>query len=391
MTYFVGIDIAKYKHDCFIHDHNGVVIHHSFTFSNNLSGFNQLLLTLDSLDKNQKIKIGFEATGHYGTNLKQFLKANHFDFMEINPLLIKQFSKASTLRKTKTDKIDSTLIARYLSTIDYKPTSNQSYHIQALKSLSRLRDSLVKNRSQILVRLTVVLDIIFPEYKPFFDNKLTSSTCIYILENYDSPEKISRMNTESYNKMKKKLRHTISYARFTSLRDLAKNTVGTTDNIYLFELNALLEIYKNINNKIKDIEVKIIEEYRQTHSHIHTIKGISEVSAAGIYAEFGGIHKFTNPNQMLAYAGLESSKNESGQNNFKGHMVKHGSSHLRQIIMNVVDTFALNNPVIYDYQSKKIKEGKHWRVAQTHVARKLIRIIFHIEKNNIDFDPYLLK
>ena len=95
MTYFVGIDIAKYKHDCFIHDHNGVVIHHSFTFSNNLSGFNQLLLTLDSLDKNQKIKIGFEATGHYGTNLKQFLKANHFDFMEINPLLIKQFSKAS--------------------------------------------------------------------------------------------------------------------------------------------------------------------------------------------------------------------------------------------------------------------------------------------------------
>lgn len=61
--------------------------------------------------------------------------------------------------------------------------------------------------------------------------------------------------------MKKKLRHTISYARFTSLRDLAKNTVGTTDNIYLFELNALLEIYKNINNKIKDIEVKIIEEY----------------------------------------------------------------------------------------------------------------------------------
>ena len=191
--------------------------------------------------------------------------------------------------------------------------------------------------------------------------------------------------------MKKKLRHTISYARFTSLRDLAKNTVGTTDNIYLFELNALLEIYKNINNKIKDIEVKIIEEYRQTHSHIHTIKGISEVSAAGIYAEFGGIHKFTNPNQMLAYAGLESSKNESGQDNFKGHMVKHGSSHLRQIIMNVVDTFALNNPVIYDYQSKKIKEGKHWRVAQTHVARKLIRIIFHIEKNNIDFDPYLLK
>ena len=391
MTYFVGIDIAKFKHDCFIHDHNGEVVLKSFTFSNNQSGFKELLSVLDFLDRNQKIKIGFEATGHYGSNLKQFLKANDFDFMEINPLLIKQFSQATTLRKTKTDKIDSALISRYLSTVDYKPTSNQSYHIQALKSLSRLRDSLVKNRSQILVRMTVVLDIIFPEYKPFFDNKLNSSTCIYILEHYGSPEKISRMNTESYNKMKRKLRHTISYGRFTSLRDLAKNTVGNADDIYLFELNTLLEIYKNIDSKIKEIEDKIIQEYRKTDSHIHTIKGISEVSAAGIYAEFGGVHNFMNPNQMLAFAGLDSSRYQSGQENFKGHMVKHGSSHLRQIIMNVADTFALNNPVIYDYQTKKIKEGKHWRVAQTHVARKLVRIIFHLEKNNIDFDSNLLK
>ena len=67
-------------------------------------------LFLNFLDKNQKIKIVFEATGHYGSSLKQFLKAYNFDFMEINSFLIKQFSKASTLRKTKTDKIDSVLI-----------------------------------------------------------------------------------------------------------------------------------------------------------------------------------------------------------------------------------------------------------------------------------------
>ena len=249
MTYFVGIDIAKYKHDCFICDHSGEVIRRSFTFSNNQTGFKELLSALNSLDNNQKIKIGFEATGHYGSNLKQFLKANDFDFMEINPLLIKQFSKATTLRKTKTDKIDSALISRYLSTVDYKPTSNQSYHIQALKSLSRLRDSLVKNRSHILVRLTVVLDIIFPEYKPFFGKDLTSPTCIYILENYGSPEKISRMNRESYNKMSKQLRHTISYARFTELRELAK-----TRSVLL-----MIFIFSNLNLCLKYIKQSIIK------------------------------------------------------------------------------------------------------------------------------------
>ena len=59
---------------------------------------------------------------------------------------------------------------------------------------------------------------------------------------------------------------------------------------------------------------------------------------------------------------LESFRNESGQDNFKGYMAKHGSSHLRQIIMNVVDTFALNNPVIYDYQSKKENTGELHRL-----------------------------
>ena len=391
MTYFVGIDIAKFKHECFIFDHNGEVIHKSFSFPNNMTGFNSFLSVLNSLDKSQKIKIGFEATGHYGSNLKRFLKDNDYDFMEFNAILIKQFSKATTLRKTKTDKTDSALIAAYLSTVDYKPIQNQSYHIQALKSLSRLRDSLVKNRSQILVRMTVVLDIIFPEYKPFFDNKLSSKTCIYILENYSSPEKISRMNIESYEKMKRKLRHTISYARFIQLKELAKNTVGCCDDIYLFELRALLDIYNSINNRVKETEDKIITEYHKTKSHIHTIKGISELSAAGIYAKYGDISNFTSPNQMLAYAGMDVSRYQSGEKDVSGRMVKRGSSHLRQIIMNVVDTFALHNPIIYDYQSKKISEGKHWRVAQTHVARKLIRIIYHLEKNDIDFDSKLLR
>lgn len=58
------------------------------------------------------------------------------------------------------------------------------------------------------------------------------------------PKKISHMNIDSYNKMKKQLRRTISYPKFEKLKDLAKNTVGTTDDIYLFELSTLLDIYK---------------------------------------------------------------------------------------------------------------------------------------------------
>ncbi len=110
MTYFVGIDIAKFKHDCFIMDDNGEVIRNSFSFSNNSSGFNELLTALKSVDS-QDIRIWFEATSHYGMNLKLFLESNNFSFMEFNPLLVERFSKSSTLRRTKTDKKDASLIA----------------------------------------------------------------------------------------------------------------------------------------------------------------------------------------------------------------------------------------------------------------------------------------
>lgn len=56
MPYFIGINIAKYKSDCFIVDHNGEVIRNSFTFSNNKAGFNPLNPSFE--------RIGLEANCH---------------------------------------------------------------------------------------------------------------------------------------------------------------------------------------------------------------------------------------------------------------------------------------------------------------------------------------
>ncbi len=201
MTYWIGIDIAKHKHDCFIMNHHGEVIRDSFSFSNNRSGFTQLLEILLSLDSTQEKRIGFESTSHYAMNLKFFLDKNELSFMEFNPLLVKRFSKASTLRKTKTDKVDAKQIAFYLSTVEYKPYPNKSYHINHLKSLTRHRDDLIKLRSVQLVYMTNMLDRLFPEFKPFFKHSLKSKTCLYLLDNYSSPSKLSRMNLESYHKM----------------------------------------------------------------------------------------------------------------------------------------------------------------------------------------------
>lgn len=87
--YFVGIDISKYKHDCFITTETDTVITQNLSFQNNKEAFNEFLNLLKSLDNSQEIRIGFEATGHYHLNLMLFLEENGFSFMEFNPALVK--------------------------------------------------------------------------------------------------------------------------------------------------------------------------------------------------------------------------------------------------------------------------------------------------------------
>ena len=132
--YFVGIDISKYKHDCCIISAANQKVVSKFTFKNDKSGFEQLNLILNSLSTPEDIKIGFESTAHYALNLELFLENANHSFMEINPVLIKDFKKSQTLRRTKTDSIDCELIARWLMTVEYKPHSKGFYHAYSLKS-----------------------------------------------------------------------------------------------------------------------------------------------------------------------------------------------------------------------------------------------------------------
>lgn len=156
--YFVGIDISKYKHDCCIISAADQQIVSKFTIANDKDGFEHLLTTLNSLSNPEDIKIGFESTAHYALNLELFLENAHHSFMEVNPVLIKEYKKSTSLRRTKTDSVDCESIARWLMTVEYKPHSKGFYHAYSLKSLTRLRDRLIRQRSFYLVKITNVLD-----------------------------------------------------------------------------------------------------------------------------------------------------------------------------------------------------------------------------------------
>ena len=388
MIYNIGIDISKYKHDFCIISNTGEIIVDNKTFQNNQKGFQQFLDTLKSYDKSN-VHIAFEATGHYTMNLEHFLLNNDYTFIKFNPLIIKEFMKSQSLRKTKTDKADAIIICQKLMSIPYVPNSSKLYHISSLKSLCRLRDSYIRNRTKIMIQITNILDITFPEYKPFFNNKI-STTFIYILDKYKNIEHITLM--KDFDSISNISRGRFSYAQFTKLKQLAKESVGYHNDDLDYILNSSISIYNDLNKEIDLIESKISTIIKELNPHMLTIPGIGDITAAIILSEFEDISKFSSPDKMLAFAGLEPGIIQSGTLEFQGKMVKRGSSMLRFTLMNAARSVVRYNSTFYDYYYEKhYNQNKPYRVALSHVCKKLVRVIYTLETKHIDFDSSLLK
>ena len=384
---YIGIDISKYKHDCFICNDTGEVIVENLSFENNKKGFQQFLDLLKSYDSSN-VHIGLEATGHYGLNLKLFLEKNNYSFMEFNPLLVKEFKKSLSLRRTKTDKVDATVICQKLMSVPYKPNSKLFYHKYSIKSLSRLRETLVKQRSKYMVRLTNILDIIFPEFKAFFNNRF-STTSLYLLNKYGTAEKIANMRDfDTPNKLSK---NSFTYAKFAKLKEIAKNSIGESNEVFEIELQTILSLYNEIDYKINLIDKQISTIVKELNPPTLSIPGIGELTTAVIISEFGDFDKFSNADKLLSFAGLEPGIYQSGTMFTNGKMVKRGSGYLRYSLMNIANVVIRYNPTFYDFYLKKRSEGKCHRVALSHVCKKLLRVIYKLETQNIQFNPSLLK
>ena len=384
---YIGIDISKYKHDCFICNDTDDVIVENFSFENTKKGFQQFLDLLKPYD-NSNVRIGLEATGHYGLNLKLFLEKNNYSFMEFNPLLVKEFKKSLTLRRTKTDRVDAIIICQKLMSVPYKPNPKLFYHKYSIKSLSRLRDTLVKQRSKYMVQLTNILDIVFPEFKTFFNNRF-SSTSLYLLNKYGSAKKIASMRDfDTPNKLSK---GHFTYAKFAKLKELAKNSIGESNEVFEIELQTLISLYNEIDSKINFIDKQISTIIKELNPPTLSIPGIGELTTAVIISEYGDFNKFSNADKLLSFAGLEPGIYQSGTILANGKMVKRGSGYLRYSLMNIANVVIRYNPIFYDFYLKKRSEGKTHRVALSHVCKKLLRVIYKLETQNIQFDPSLLK
>ena len=163
---------------------------------------------------------------------------------------------------------------------------------------------------------------------------------------------------------------------FIELKTLARNTVGSTFDYLLQEMEITIDIYDQLQSKVEEIELQINDCVLGLAPPMLTIPGIGVASAAVILSEFGDLSKFNSPSKLLSFAGMEPGYFQSGTSENSGKMVKHGSSHLRYAIMNCAQTVINNEPTFAAYYAKKRAEGKPYRVYMMASANKFLRIYY---------------
>ena len=380
---YVGIDIAKDKHDCFITNSDGEVLFKPFTITNNRDGFDDLYNKIFSITTDlSKVKVGLEATGHYSYNLLGFLVDRGLAAFVINPLHTNLYRKSLSLRQTKTDKVDARTIASMLmSDVNLKSYSDTSYHNEELKSLTRYRFDKVKERAKLKTSISRLVLILFPELEKMVST-LHMVSVYALLYEFPGASKVSSAHlTRLTNLLEDASNGRYSKDTAIMFREAARTSIGSNMPAKSLELKHTIRSIRALDTEIKEIEKEIKIIMDEINSPILSIPGINYRMGAMIIAEIGDFERFDTPDKILAYAGLSPSTYQSGQlDNAYSHMEKRGSRYLRYALFNAAKFVCHWDPTFAAYLAKKRAEGKHYTVAISHEAKKLVRIIYQLEK-----------
>lgn len=378
---YVGIDVSKDKHDCCILGDDGKVLLKPFSVPNSTEGFSAIYSAILSLEQDlSNVKVGLEATGHYSFNILGYLLEKELLCFVFNPLHTNLYRKSLTLRKTKTDKVDSKVIANMLlSEVDIKPYSKALYHNEQLKSLSRYRFSKIRERANLKQQLSRLVNILFPELEKLVSS-LHLSSIYALLEEFPSAKDIAHAHLKRLNSIFTPTRGRRCNVSAELVRIAARNSIGSYMPAKSLELKHTIALIRILSNEIDDIDTEIDKLMKEFNSPITSIPGIGKTTASMILSEIGDFSMFSSPDKILAFAGISPSTYQSGKlGNAYAHMEKRGSKYLRWALFEAASSVSNWDKSFSAYLAKKRSEGKHYYVAISHVVKKLVRVIFRLQ------------
>jgi hypothetical protein len=269
-----------------------------------------------------------------------------------------------------------------MSDVNLKSYSDISYHNEELKSLTRYRFDKVKERAKLKTSISRLVTILFPELEKIVPT-IHMASIYALLSEYPSATLIADVHlTRLTNLLEGASRGRYNKDTAIMFREAARTSIGSIMPAKSLELKHTIRLIKELDYAIDEIESEIKRIMDEINSPILSIPGIGYRMGAMIIAEIGDFSRFDSPDKILAYAGLSPSIYQSGQlESSYSRMEKRGSRYLRYALFNSTKFVCNWDPTFASYLAKKRAEGKHYNVAISHAAKKLVRVIYKLEKS----------
>ncbi|MEH7107041.1 IS110 family transposase [Bacillus sp. JJ1764] len=391
----VGVDIAQQLHVARAVNFRGIVVGDPLSFENNEEGFVKLLSWIQNLQKLKKLDstiVGMEPTGHYWINLSKWLYNQNIEVVTVNPHLVKRNKENRDNTQSKSDKKDALVIADMVKNGYYSFIRPSSESFEKLRVLMSNRDVVVKRLVMSINQINRWVDVVFPELRQVF-NDVSCKGAIATLRLFPTPGEISSMEPlDVMRGWKSLMKRQPGPKKAQLLINLAKSSIGTGQALdaYKFHLEQLLEEYdlaakqlERVEEQVKDVLSKI-----PFAKKLLMIKGISEISLAGILGESGDLSGFSHGNSLLRHAGLHLAEASSGK--WKGQIVisKRGRSRLRRFLYLATMSLVMNNPEFKSVHSHNVKVKKIKKMKSImKLIGKLARIFVGIARSNESYCP----
>ena len=367
------------------------------TITNDRPGFTLLLKDLAAFSKQPQVI--FEATGVYSRRLQAFLEDYGYSYVIINPLKAKKEMNLG-LRRNKTDKTDAYHLALIQRLYHHPVNQLQSQAYKQLNSLSRFYDQLTSDLVIAKNRLHQALQSTFPEIENLFS---TAKGLNYwkIISHYPHCELVRQTKKNDIIKWLIQLKgiakkHAQKTA--TKLKDLANKTysVVSESSVEVEQVQYYAQRLINLNEQRKNLVSRMVKLAKSLPNHdlenLESIPGFAQTTAVRILAELGDIRRFSSPNKINAFIGIDPGRYQSGEMDASLSITKHGNALARKLLYRAIGQIDLASKTkpchIADYyESKKLssqtKGFKKIAIASIH---KLIRTIYALIINDQLYD-----
>ena len=325
----VGIDVGKESfYACYKikYQDNSVKVKGVRSFTNDAQGLSTFYNWCKKRHKTADIKPIYvmEATGVYYEELAYYLHSKKEIVSVHLAQKIKYFAKSCNL-KTKTDKVDSKMIAGFGIEKNLQGTdlwSPPSKEFKIIRDMAREHASLKKAQTSAKLQLHAI------KYSHEYSQTITEMK-IQQISFYS--EQIKAVEKEIHNKVKSD---------------------------------------KKLSSKIKRIE---------------KIKGLGFITIIKVLTETNGFLLFKNIRQLVSYAGLDVIENESGKHKGKTKISKKGNARLRTALYMPSITAKKHNKTLKTYYERIMQDRTIKKQGLVAVMRKLLILIYTIWKKDEEY------